>query len=227
MKKDEFGLKIAEYWDLLNIVVVESNEKMVNISKMLKNCICIYIQNDMIPYLGKDIWVRESIALKLQIISDKLNIIYPAYILKIVYGYRHPNVQEFYFSRRKKQVLLENSHLDEDCINEMVNTMTAYPETAGHPTGGAVDITLCLKDGREIDMGTKISDFSNKEKVYTHYPDLTNLQKFNRSILHDFMVKEDFAPYYGEWWHFSYGDKEWAFFYDKPNAIYNKIDFHI
>lgn len=74
-------------------------------------------------------------------------------------------------------------------------------------------------------MGTGISDFSDIEKVKTHYYYLTNQQKENRKLLHDLMILENFAPYYGEWWHFSYGDKEWAWFYNKKNALYKKIFF--
>ena len=38
------------------------------------------------------------------------------------------------------------------------------------------------------------------------------------------MMKEACAPYDGEWWHFSYGDKEWAFYYKKEEALYDQID---
>ncbi|MDR3125675.1 MAG: hypothetical protein LBU20_01195 [Candidatus Nomurabacteria bacterium] len=27
------------------------------------------------------------------------------------------------------------------------------------------------------------------------------------------MMSQGFAPYDGEWWHFSYGDREWAAWY--------------
>ena len=227
MKQNKCNLVIAEMNDLIHVPVVELGEKLVNLTKTLKHCVCVYQQQDMVPYVGEDLWVRESVAIKLQIIIDKLEIIYPSYYLKIVYGYRHPDIQEFYFERRKKQVIIDNPDLDNDAINEIVNTMTAFPLTAGHPTGGAIDLTLCIKDGTEIDMGTGISDFRDKEKINTYSENLTNFQKFNREILHDFMVKEEFAPYYGEWWHFSYGDREWAFFYKKPNAIYDKVFFRI
>ena len=43
-------------------------------------------------------------------------------------------------------------------------------------------------------------------------------------MLREYMIKEGFAPYDGEWWHFSYGDKEWAFYYDKEKALYNQVD---
>jgi D-alanyl-D-alanine dipeptidase len=219
------NLKIACFKDLLSIKTIESGEKLVNISKMFKRCICVYQQNDMISYTGEDLWVREILSRKLEKVSLQLEKNNPKLFLKIVYGYRHPEIQKFYFERRKKILLLENPNMDDDSLNELVNTMTAYPETAGHPTGGAVDLTICLEDGIEIDMGTKISDFSNPEKIKTYYEYLSMDQRNNRKLLHDLMVEEEFAPFYGEWWHFSYGDKEWTWFYNKPNALYDKIYF--
>ena len=38
------------------------------------------------------------------------------------------------------------------------------------------------------------------------------------------MLEEGFAPYDGEWWHFSFGDKEWAFYYKKDKALFNQIN---
>jgi len=223
MRRNIF-LKIARFKDLLLVKTIESGEKMVNISKTLKNCVCIYQQKDMIPYVGEDLWVRETVAIKLQAVANSINESHSDYRLKIVYGFRHPEIQEFYFKRRKDLMRLEYPNMSDDKLNEFVNTMTACPETAGHPTGGAVDVTIITKNG-DLDVGTSISDFSNLKKIETYCESLTFEQQENRKVLHCFMISEGFAPYYGEWWHFSYGDKEWAWFYDKPNAIYSQIDF--
>ena len=37
------------------------------------------------------------------------------------------------------------------------------------------------------------------------------------------MVAEGFAPFDGEWWHFSYGDREWAAFYGLSQTLYAHI----
>jgi D-alanyl-D-alanine dipeptidase len=37
------------------------------------------------------------------------------------------------------------------------------------------------------------------------------------------LEKVDFINYPGEWWHWSYGDKYWAFIKGK-DAIYNQIE---
>ncbi len=224
MKTD--ALKIANYSDLKIVLTVESNEEMVNISELLKNCVCVYLpqSQDMIRYVGNDLWVRKSVAEKLSRISNTLQSILPDHKLKIVYGYRHLEIQKDRFLKRKEDLRKIHLMMDEEDLNELANTQTANPETAGHPTGGAVDITITTPDG-DLDMGTEYADFSKTEEIKTFCPYLTETQKHNRELLHDLMVAEEFAPFYGEWWHFSYGDKEWAWFYDKPHAIYSQLNF--
>ena len=42
-------------------------------------------------------------------------------------------------------------------------------------------------------------------------------------LLRKIMMQVGFAPYDAEWWHFSYGDREWAFYCKKPYALYDQI----
>jgi len=98
----------------------------------------------------------------------------------------------------------------------------ALPSFAGHPTGGAVDVTLA-ENGRELNMGCAITDFSCQDLLSTFAAGLTDEQKRCRRWLHDLMLTAGFAPFYGEWWHFSYGDREWAAFYSRPQAKYGPL----
>ena len=77
--------------------------------------------------------------------------------------------------------------------------------------------------GDELDMGNKIADYANPEVIKT-FARVTGEQAKNRQLLHDLMVAQNFAPFYGEWWHFSYGDREWAVFYGEK-ALYGAVDF--
>lgn len=100
----------------------------------------------------------------------------------------------------------------------------AVPEVAGHPTGGAVDVTIYdMENQKELDFGSKIHDFSS-DVCYTFYKNISDDEKENRMLLRHLMLNEGFAPYDGEWWHFSYGDREWAFYYKKGEYLYNVID---
>lgn len=41
-------------------------------------------------------------------------------------------------------------------------------------------------------------------------------------LLRDCMLRVGFAPFDGEYWHFSYGDREWAFLTGAPASLYNQ-----
>ena len=97
------------------------------------------------------------------------------------------------------------------------------PEVAGHPTGGAVDIRIIDANGKPLDMGTDIHDFVKNS--YVHTPFISKEAWHNRQLLRLCMLTAGFAPYDGEWWHFSYGDREWARYYGKLDAIYDQIVF--
>jgi len=78
-----------------------------------------------------------------------------------------------------------------------------------HNRGGAVDITLVDKDGKELEMGTSF-DFFGPEASH-NYLDLSKKVKNNRAFLKEIMLKHHFKSFDSEWWHYnlmdSYKDK--------------------
>lgn len=214
--------KIVTYDELISIKSGENNEPLVSLSVECPDIICEYEKTDMIPVVGEEIYVRKSVAEKLSKINKKIKEISETFQLKVVYGYRHPDIQEKYFENKKNELKKKNPNLDEKEIKSLTHNFVAVPEVSGHPTGGAIDITI-VDDECMVDMGTLIADFSDEEKIKTFTENITEEQKKNRMILHDAMISEEFAPFYGEWWHFSYGDKEWAFFYNKERSLYSPI----
>ena len=70
------------------------------------------------------------------------------------------------------------------------------------------DLTLCDKNGNELDMGTKWKEHT--PKIYTYHNELTLEQYRNRSILIGAMLSAGFINYFEEWWHYSWGELEWA-----------------
>jgi len=165
------------------------------------------------------------VAQKLNKASDCLRSVNPDYRLKIVYGYRHPTVQEKYFIKRKGDLRRQCPDLSENELDEVTHNFVAIPEIAGHITGGAIDVTIADVNG-EADMGTGIADYTDPKKIKTFSEHISKTQSANRQLLHDILVQQDFAPFYGEWWHFSYGDREWAAFYGKKKSLYSPLDFN-
>jgi D-alanyl-D-alanine dipeptidase len=59
--------------------------------------------------------------------------------------------------------------------------------------------------------------------TFTFSPFISKEAWANRQLLRRVMIQAGFAPFDGEWWHFSYGDKEWARYYDKRAAMYDQL----
>ncbi|MDI6050089.1 M15 family metallopeptidase [Flavobacterium sp. XS2P24] len=70
-----------------------------------------------------------------------------------------------------------------------------------HNRGGAVDITLVDRNGKELDMGTSF-DFFGVEAGH-NYPNLSEVVKQNRILLKTIMTSSGFNSFDSEWWHYN------------------------
>ena len=218
--------KIITYQEIAAIPSSEIKESLVDVRKYEPSIIAQYEKNDMFPYTGERIFVRDRVARKLAIANRALakN---GKFRFRVVSGYRHPDIQEEYFKQKRTDIQKSNPSLNDEELDTLTHNFIAVPSVAGHPTGGAIDITIVDAAGNDFDMGTQIVDFENIEKIKTFAKGLSNKQKRNRLFLRDILVREGFAPFYGEWWHFSYGDLEWACFYGKKKSIYSPLKFKL
>lgn len=197
----------------------DNRETLVDLAKVCPEILCEHRRKDSGV---NSVLVRQSVAEKLRKVQKKLSAKDSKFQLLVVEGYRTPSYQESYYL---KQLLLQhgkNPKLKFEKLLEQTHQFVALPSVAGHPTGGAIDLTIA-SEGKEIDMGGRIADFSNEDLLPTHSRLTSSAQAEHRLLLHDLMKEEGFAPFYGEWWHFSYGDREWAVFYGLPDAIYSPI----
>jgi D-alanyl-D-alanine dipeptidase len=70
-----------------------------------------------------------------------------------------------------------------------------------HNRGGAVDITLVDRFGKELDMGTSF-DFFGIEASH-NYPNVSEEVKENRIVLKTTMTSSGFNSFDSEWWHYN------------------------
>lgn len=212
-------VKPLGYRDLVDIPVRDCQEPLVNLRDVAPQVICAPINADTLPFCPEGILVRKSVGEKLHLASVKLAERNPKARLQIVYGYRHPSIQERYFREISAKIREENPGVAEQELIEKVHALIAVPSVAGHPTGGAIDATV-VDDGAPVDMGTPIWDLKSSSPIATFAEGLTKSQHENRLLLREVLMMEGFAPFDGEWWHFSYGDREWAAYYKMPCAVY-------
>jgi D-alanyl-D-alanine dipeptidase len=211
--------------------VEESGEQLVAANHFDKEILLEKATIGLFPYgNGKDyVKVRESVAKKLRDVNQNIMALGKKdkkdYRLNVCYGFRKKDIQKRAFCEQRTK--MAEKRMPYDSIYEFVEEIhrfIAVPTVAGHPTGGAVDVTIKdVGNDRFLDMGSLIYEFSS-DKVRWDAKGLTLEQKINRQLLFNLITSAGFAPFWGEWWHYSYGDREWAVFYDKPVAIYEQID---
>ena len=168
------------------------------------------------------VYVRSELATRLQNAADALE---GNYQLVIRAGHRPIEVQ--------KRILIDCANdykkdhpgtSDEEAL-EHARTFVSDPDIKlpPHVCGAAVDVdVLDTETGKLLDFGSKLND--DTEKSFLYYPDLTQEQKDNRLMLVMAMLEAGLASCKPEWWHFSYGDQIWAWFYGKEQSLYSPVD---
>lgn len=224
MEKDTIYRKLEsqmlDYKDYANIPVIDNDEPLVPVPKTV-NLRATQYREEMLSYTGEQVYVRSGVARQLGEATALLAVQDDSLQLEVCYGYRALEIQKRNFERQRKR--LEATYQGEELLAE-AHRLVAVPEVAGHPAGAAVDIRMRRDEGA-LDFGTKIWEFTPDS--YTFSPFVSEESKRNRMLLRGAMTGAGFAPYDGEWWHFSYGDKEWAKYYNYPAARYEQLDFSI
>lgn len=195
---------------------------MVYLHEVAPEIACAPINSDMLAYSSGGIQVRQGVAERLQRASVRLKEMRPQAALQVVYGYRHPAIQQRYFEEILTRMKRENPTLSSNDLMEKAHSLIAVPAVAGHPTGAAVDVTI-VQAGAALDMGTPIWDLEQTSLIPTFAEGISEEQRSHRILLRDLLMHEHFAPFDGEWWHFSYGDREWAAYYRQPCSRYAPV----
>jgi D-alanyl-D-alanine dipeptidase len=137
-------------------------------------------------------------------------------------AYRPLSLQKHYFDSYSAFVKEQHPEYSSQKIYEEVSKYTAPITVAPHPTGGAVDLTLALDDGTELDLGTRFnaSPIETQNACYTSATNISDQAKSNREMLMSSLSDVGMINYPTEWWHWSFGDKYWAVVANKDYAIY-------
>lgn len=162
-------------------------------------------------------FVRRTLALKLAAARGRL----PAgYAFLIKEGYRPAEVQRRAFESTVERYSALHPDKTEREIFAAVSQYVAPITVAGHPTGGAVDLTLAM-NGVELFMGTAYNEepAETGNRTFLAAEDIGEEAKAYRKILSDCLESVGFINYPSEWWHWSYGDSYWAYVHDTPTLF--------
>ncbi|MEU8364629.1 M15 family metallopeptidase [Nonomuraea sp. NPDC048882] len=167
--------------------------------------------------------VRQSVADRLVVAQTRL----PRELrFLIIEGFRPAALQRRYFASAVTRQRAAHPDWDDARARIEASRYVSPPEVAPHSTGGAVDLTLRTSGGVELDMGTAVNATppESDENCYTDAPDISPEARSNRRIMGDALISAGFVNYRTEWWHWSFGERYWAFITQARYARYGIVE---
>ncbi|MET3108023.1 D-alanyl-D-alanine dipeptidase [Oxalobacteraceae bacterium GrIS 2.11] len=148
-------------------------------------------------------------------------------------GYRSLELQNLLFCKRYQS--LNRLHPEWDKIRLFHETTKLVcplinPDgtlnTPPHSTGGAIDVYLIDRRGNLVDMGIPAADWMTDldgSLSRTDSSTISGIAQMHRSMMSRALEKVGFVNYPAEYWHWSYGDRYWAYLNKKPFALYGPV----
>jgi D-alanyl-D-alanine dipeptidase len=167
--------------------------------------------------------VRRSVAERLRRAVDAL----PSHLSLLVKESLRPlALQERYFRSRSARIAAASPELGPEQVAGLAARFVAPPWVAGHPTGGAIDVTLADADLGELDMGCPYDadETASQGRCFSDARGLGPEVSERRRLMFDVLERAGFVNYPFEWWHWSYGDRYWAVVARQPAALYGAVD---
>lgn len=149
-------------------------------------------------------------------------------------GYRSLNLQEKLFNDRYhklKKLYPDWSHpalFQETAklVSPVINLDGSH-NVPPHSTGGAIDIYLVDDEGHVVDMGILTKDWTEDTDGSLSQTDSVKISqkaKQYRKVMSHALSAVGFVNYPSEYWHWSYGDKYWAYHAGSEFALYDMVN---
>lgn len=213
---------------ILAIPVHENHEPMVN---LIEQNIIKYgpppldSNNTNYTYLRKRVYEKLVQAQKL--LPNKLKFC-------LYEGHRNINLQKKIFDERYDALKKAYPHMThEECFIETTKFASPVINLDGsknippHLTGGAIDVYLLNENDEVVDMGIHLDDtYNDIDGIYckTNSEFISNTAKAHRNIMSHALSTVGFINLPTEYWHWSYGDRYWAYLSNQPAAIYGILN---
>ncbi|KKR96749.1 MAG: D-alanyl-D-alanine dipeptidase [candidate division TM6 bacterium GW2011_GWE2_41_16] len=152
--------------------------------------------------------------------------------LAVFEGYRPLWKQKEYFV--KKFTELAQTHPDksfkglEGVYSETCKFVSPFIDNIPvHCTGAAIDFMLFTRNANDtmelLDLGKFGVIFGPNDQAKTLSENISVEQTQNRKMLLDAAAQAGLVNYGYEWWHYSYGDRAWAYVENKGKALYGLV----
>lgn len=148
-------------------------------------------------------------------------------------GYRSLSLQKMLFENRYG--IIQANHPDwsrEQLFIETIKMVSPITNLDGsinvppHSTGAAVDVYLIDENGDALDMGIHPKEWMEDTDdllSFTNSTAISSEAKKNREIMSMVLAQAGFVNYPTEYWHWSYGDRYWAYHKNQSCAFYSTI----
>lgn len=212
---------------VLSIAIKETKEPLIDLRDQ---SVILFGPSPEIPNNQDYTKIRSSVYEKL-VKAQKL---LPNNLLFCLYeGYRSLNLQQKLFDNRYELLQKNNPAWNhEQLFQETIKLISPVMNLDGslnippHSTGAAIDIYLVDSHGFIVDMGIKVEDWMQDidgSLSQTNSAKISILAQKNRSIMAYALIRVGFVNYPGEYWHWSYGDRYWAYHSGNQFALYGII----
>ncbi|WP_454782781.1 M15 family metallopeptidase [Legionella sp. WA2022007384] len=138
---------------------------------------------------------------------------------KLLFDTRYEKVKNKHPDWSSEEIFIETTRL----VSPVTN-LDGSPNIPPHSTGAAIDVYLINEQGTAIDMGIHPKDWMEDldgSLSLTASEIITHEAKKNRQIMSQVLETVGFVNYGHEYWHWSYGDRYWAYYKQKPYALYD------
>ena len=211
--------------EIAAIALHENHESLVALSEGTKlKLFPAYAHAGIAGALSETV-LRQTAAARLLQAAAQL----PEHTGMIVYdGWRPMQVQQALRASIRLRIRQQYPEADDDQIQTILDKFVANPDRNGmcppHLTGGSVDVALFdTRTGEQLDMGSSFdetSPLSWTAALETETDTRFDTARLNRRMLVAVMCGAGFTNIPTEWWHFDYGNANWAYFSHAPHAFY-------
>ncbi len=204
---------------VVGVPVRESTEPMVDLGRIPR----LRIDPRKADETGGWHHARAGLAERLADAADAL----PAGLeLLIVEAFRSPARQRGYWDGYRADLHAHYPGLTESRLYRLASRWVAPPEVAPHCTGGAIDLTRPDADGPELDLGSPLDATPEQSSgaCFTAAA-VPRAASANRALLVGALSRVGLVNYPTEWWHWSYGERYWAFGTGAGFARYGPVEF--
>lgn len=201
---------------VLRIAITDNGEPLVDLGSIPALAVD-HARTDVQQLSDNPFQVRAGVAGRLARSQASLP---DGYQLQIKEGWRPVWVQQRIWEMCLDRLRASRPELSQEQLERENARFVAPPGIAPpHSTGGAVDVVL-LQAGRELDMRWGFNQPGDGSRTAAPVNQDT---RRHREVLAAAMNAAGFINYPAEWWHWSYGDRYWAFQAGHDTACYGPL----